>query len=196
MSYELPTSLQIGEQSYHIRNNADYRMILDCFSCLEDAELTKEERIIGCLMIFYEDINDIEDVDAVFGDDVEEAVKRMFWFFNCEDEAIAHNHSNHVLVDWNKDSQIISAAINKVAGREIRTEPYIHWWTFMGYYMGIGECLFSTVIGIRDKIVNGKKLEKYESKFRNENPQYFIWNSKTVEQQEAEDWVKSVWNAS
>lgn len=196
MRYELPTVLQIGEQSYQIRNRADFRMVLDCFSCLEDTELTKEERIIGCLMIFYEDLNTVEDVDKVFGDDVEEAVKKMFWFFNCEDEAVEHRHSNHVLVDWDKDSQLISAAINKVAGKEIRTEPYLHWWTFMGYYMGIGECLFSTVVNIRDKIVNGRKLEKYESKFRAENPQYFTWNSKTVEQQEAEDWVRSVWNAS
>ena len=72
---------------------------------------------------------------------------------------------------------------------------YIHWWTFMGYYMSIGECLYSTILSIRDKILNGKKLEKYEREFKLRNPQYFVWNSKTTEQQEADAWLKTVWNS-
>ena len=193
MSYELPTSLQIGEQSFAIRNDGDFRMVIDCFSCLEDEELTKEERIIGSLCIFYKDINCMDDLSNF--EDVNDAVKQMFWFFNCGDASMDKGSSNHVLVDWNNDSQIICAAVNKVAGKEVRTEQYIHWWTFMGYYMGIGESLFSTVISIRSKMMKGEKLEKYESKFKRENPQYFVWNSKTVEQKEADAWVKSVWNA-
>lgn len=64
----------------------------------------------------------------------------------------------------------------------------------MGYYMSIGEGSLSTIVSIRDKIMTGKKLEKYESKFKRDNPQYFNWNKNTVEQKEAEDWVKDIWN--
>ena len=194
MSYSIPTELQIGGQSYHIRKDGDFRMVLDCFSCLEDTELTKQERVMGSLMIFYDGMNTIEDLDAL-EDNLEEAVNKMFWFFNCADGPRLEKQNNHKLIDWEQDSQLICAAVNKVAGTEIRVEPYVHWWTFMGYYMSIGESLFSTVVGIRDKIVKSKKLEKYEKEFKNNNPQYFVWNSKTLEQQEAEDWVKSVWNA-
>ena len=65
----------------------------------------------------------------------------------------------------------------------------------MGYYTAIGECPLSTVIHIRDKIVTGKKLEKYERNFRNSNPQYFTWNSKTIEEKEADRLVRELWNA-
>ena len=176
-------------------------MVLDCFSCLEDEELTKEERIIGSLCIFYggketgNHILSISDLDEKFGNNLPEAVNEMFLFFNCGDNSMDRGSSRHVLVDWDKDSQLICAAVNKVANKEVRTEEYIHWWTFMGYYMGIGESLFSTVLTIRDKMTKGEKLEKYESKFKRDNPQYFVWNSKTVEQREADEWVKQVWNA-
>ena len=65
----------------------------------------------------------------------------------------------------------------------------------MGYYMSIGESLYSTIISIRDKIMNGKKLEKHEIDFKTKNPQYFMWNSKTLEEREAEQWVSNVWNS-
>ncbi len=53
---------------------------------------------------------------------------------------------------------MIVPAVNKVAGKEIRTVPYMHWWTFFGYFMESGECLFNTVVGIRSKKAKGEKL--------------------------------------
>lgn len=46
---------------------------------------------------------------------------------------------------------------------------YIHWWTFLGYFNEIGEGLFSTVINIRQKKNKGKKFEKYEQDFYQNN---------------------------
>ena len=64
----------------------------------------------------------------------------------------------------------------------------------MGYFTAIGESPISTIIGIRDKIVSGKKLEKYERQYRMKNPQYFTWNSKTVEENEADKLVRELWD--
>ena len=99
-------------------------------------------------------------------------------------------------IDWEKDSQLISSAINKVAGQEIRAVPYIHWWTFMGYFSAIGESPLSTVLSIRNKLVKGKKLEKWEREFRMSSPQYFKWNSKSLEQRQADREILSLWNNS
>lgn len=189
--YELPTEIEIAGRPYHIRNRGDYRMILDVFSVLEDPELDGSERIISALIIFYEDLNEVEDVLAL--PDMEEAVKKMYDFFNA---GKPENNSGpkRKLVDWEGDTAIIVSAINNVAGFEVRAVDYMHWWTFLSYYMSIGECILSTVVGIRDKIVRGKSLEKWEREYKRDNPQYFIWNSRTVEDIEAEEWVKSVWN--
>ena len=118
----------------------------------------------------------------------------MYKFFNCGGEDTVGAKVPYKLIDWEKDSQIISSAINKVANTEIRSVPYVHWWTFMGYFSSIGKSLLSTVIEIREKILKGKKLEKYEREFRRDNPKYFIWNHKSVEEQEADRTIMDLWN--
>ncbi|MBO6253087.1 MAG: hypothetical protein J6O49_05475 [Bacteroidaceae bacterium] len=192
--FDIPVSIQIGEQQLNIRNKGDYRMVLDCFAALNDTELEKEERVYCALIIFYEDFNDLEDLaHCTF---LNEAVKKMYWFFNCgEDKGVGAN-KHRKLIDWEGDSQLIASAINKVANTEIRMAPYIHWWTFMGYYLAIGESPLAMIVGIRSKIMEGKKLEKYETKFKNDNPQYFMWDSKSVEEKEAEKAILSLWNSN
>lgn len=191
--FDIPISLQCGKESLNIRNKGDYRMVLDCFAALNDVEFTSEERVYCALIIFYEDFNSLEDLSKF--PYLNEAVKQMYWFFNCGDDKGVGANKHHKLIDWEGDSQLIASAVNKVAGTEIRLAPYIHWWTFMGYYLAIGESPLSTIVGIRSKISEGKKLEKYESKFKHDNPQYFIWDSKSIEEKEAEEAIMSLWNS-
>lgn len=189
--YNIPTSIDIDGRKYRIRNDGDYRVILDCFQALADIELTAQERLLAALIIFYQDFNTIEDIDS---NDVEKLVSEMYNFFNCGSETVG-TQSSKKLIDWKQDEQLICSAINKVANKEIRLEPYIHWWTFMGYFTAIGESPISTIIHIRDKIVRGKSLEKHEREYRFHNPQYFTWNSKTVEENEADKLVREIWDS-
>lgn len=190
--YELPTEIMIEECPYNIRNRGDYRVILDIFSVLDDEELDQKERVISALIIFYEDFNDVEDVLSF--PYLEEATTQMYNFFNGDKAKADKVKEARKLIDWEGDSALICSAINKVAGKEIRSEPYIHWWTFLSYYMSVGESVLSTVISIRDKTINSKKLEKWEQEYKRENPQYFRWKYKTTEEVDAENWLKSVWN--
>lgn len=191
--YTLPNSITIDDTEYAIRNNGDYRTILDCFSALEDIELPQQYRIYSALIIFYDGINSVDDVENKLGENVEEAVNKMFDFFNCGQENVGMQ-VNYKLIDWEQDSQIISAAINNVARREIRSEPYLHWWTFMGYYCSIDESILSTVVNIRDKIVKRKRLEKHEREFKKNNPQYFNWRAEDIQKQENDKLAFSMWN--
>jgi len=194
--YDIPISITLKDKVYNIRNKGDYRLVLDCFQALNDIELTEDERIIACLMIFYEDFNTVEDVFALNEDDtLQLAVSEMYKFFNCGEAESPGAKMNYRLIDWDKDSQIICSAINNVAGKEIRMEPYIHWWSFMGYYIAVGRSTLAEVVSIREKIVKGKKLEKYEREFKNSNPQYFNWNHKTLQDQEDEAYIRQLWNS-
>ena len=190
--YEIPTTVLIEGQSYAIRNKGDFRMVLDCFIALNDTELSEQERILSAIIIFFDGFTDVEDVEQF--ESIEEAVKQMYIFFNCGREDTGQRELPK-LIDWKTDSQLIASAINKVAGMEIRAEKYIHWWTFMGYYMAVGQSALSTVVGIRYKMLKGKKLEKYEKQFKADNPQYFVWDSRTTEEKELDELVKSLWNS-
>lgn len=192
--YELPTNIIIKDKYYAIRNKGDYRMVLDCFNALNDVELSETERLIACLIIFFEDFNEIESVLALEEDVFTSLVEQMFMFFNCGDDKPVAAETNYKAIDWDKDSQLICAAINNVAKVEIRGIEYCHWWTFMGYFCSVGESALSTVVSIRSKILKGKKLEKYEQEFRRDNPQYFVWDSRTLKQKEDDELLSQIWN--
>lgn len=192
--YELPTSVMIQEQSFAIRNNGDYRMVLDCFNVLNDLELNEMEKLYACLIIFYEDINSLEDIDKF--PDMEEAIEKMYNFFDGDIPKVENQPpKNYRLVDWEGDAMLISSAVNQVAGKEVRAEKYVHWWTFLGYYMAIGDCALANVVAIRYKIATGKPLDKSDKKFRLENPQYFTFDVRTIEQQREDAYVRSLWNS-
>ena len=188
--YEIPTTITVNEQEYPIRCNGDYRMVLDCFSCLNDVELTEQERGIACLMIFYEDFNEIEDFAGIPSETITELTQKMYKFFECEENPV--HTTPFKLLDWKKDSQLIASAVNKVAQTEVRSVEYMHWWTFMGYFSEVGESVLSLVVGIRNKIKRNKKLEKYEAEFKKNNPHYFIWDSQTTEEKSEEELIKSI----
>lgn len=189
--YTLPTSIEINGTPFKITDNGDFRMVFSCFTILNSLELSETERVLGALLTFYEDFPDFESI--VMWEDKEEAVKKMYEFFNCGDD-IQSNTSNLKLIDWDKDATLICSAVNTVANKEIRAEEYLHWWTFVSYYMGIGECALSNIINIRYKRAKGKKLEKYERQFINENPQYFKIDTRSNEEKEMDAYFRSLWD--
>ena len=89
-------------------------------------------------------------------------------------------------MDWEQDEAIMFPAINKVAGFETRSAEYIHWWTFMGYYMEISEGVFSNVLNLRMKKAKGKKLEKWEREFWNSNRDICTLKTKLSSEEQAE----------
>lgn len=189
--YELPVTVEICGNEYRIRNDADYRVILDCIAIYQDSSLSTLEKTIGALTMFYDCIEDEDDVLSAFGD-INEAVTAMMKFISV-DEDVGHK-VQHKLIDWVQDEKLIVSAVNSVAKTEIRALPYLHWWTFMAHYMAIGECPLSMIVGIRDKITKGKKLEKHEQEFRRNNPQHFTWRTRSAEDENAEKQINDLWN--
>ena len=190
--YDLPTFVTIDEKDYNVRNKADYRTILGVIAACEDVELTPEERVLTSLIIFYEDIDSIDSVFETFqtSEKIEDAIDQMMRFIGCYNDDIGYK-TQYKVIDWVQDEQLIVSAINNVARTEIRALEYLHWWTFIGYYMAIGESPLATIVGIRDKIAKHKKLEDFEKEFKRENPQYFRWKSDEVQ---AQNILEQIWN--
>ena len=64
---------------------------------------------------------------------------------------------------------MIAAQINQVAGREVRQEEFLHWWTFLGYFHAIGPGPFAQVVAIREKQRTGRPLDEAEQEFYRKN---------------------------
>lgn len=162
IGWELPTSIDIDGTSFKIRT--DYRVILDILAMCQDPDLPEEAKAQGVLEILYEDYEKVLSLDK---EHLKEALSKANAFIDCgmNDDGTKKPR----LMDWEGDAPILVPAINAVAGKEVRAEPYIHWWTFMGWYMEIHEGLFSQVLSIRQKKSKGKKLEKHEMEFYRSN---------------------------
>lgn len=176
----LPVSAEVGGVEYDIRS--DYRAALDLCAALSDPELDGQERAAVALEIFY------PDAAAIPPEHYEEAVAQCLRFLSggVEEEP----RPGPRLVDWSQDFPYIAAPINRVMGQEIRSAEYLHWWTFLAAYYEIGECTFSQIVSIRDKLARGKALDKSERAWYARNRHLVDFKRKYTEREEA---VLSPW---
>ncbi len=179
--YDLPKSAVIGGVEYEIRS--DYRAILDIIKVMSDREIDDEERTLLVLSVFYPEF------DEMPVEDFQEAVDYVFWFVGGGRES---GRRKPKLMDWEQDFQLIAAPVNRVLGYEVREVEYLHWWSFLSAYYEIGECLFAQVVSIRSKRSSGKKLDKADQKFYQENREMVDFERHvTSEENEALDvWTK------
>lgn len=174
----LPTGLDVGGASYPIET--DYRNILVFLSACSDPDLSAAEKLEILMKRLYRD-----GFDQIPQEHLEEAILQAKWFVDCGQEDDDKKPSRKVM-DWEQDEPILFPAINKVAGMETRAAPYIHWWTFSGYFMEIEEGTFFTVLGIRQKRAKGKKLEKWEQEFYRNNRRLCDIRKRYTEEEQAE----------
>jgi hypothetical protein len=157
--WELSKALNIGGRDFPIRY--DFRAVLDILNAYADPELDESEKTEVMLTIMFPNFKDIP------VSHYSEAIARACEFIDCGQKPECKNSPR--LIDWEQDAKLIIPAINNAAKCEVRALPELHWWTFFGYYMSIGESLLSTVIRIRKKKAGGKKLDKWEEEFLRDN---------------------------
>lgn len=173
--WELPYSININGTDWAIRT--DFRAILDILIALQNPDYEDDEKLIISLTIFYPEFENMA------GDDYIKAYEEMREFI---DMGIEDEHQSPRTMDWEQDAALIIPAINKVIGHEVRAVSNMHWWTFLGAYMEIGEGAFATIVSIRQKKAKGKKLEKWEREFYKENKSRIDFKNKYTEQEQAE----------
>lgn len=175
-AWELPTSLIVDSKEWDIRY--DFRAVLDILKYFQDPEYEQDEKEMICLDILYIDFANMP--YTLYEEALEKAVEFI-------DMGIKDDSKNQLKVmDWEQDAPLITSAINGVLRTEIRSPQPLHWWTFLGAYMEIRESLFSDILSIRHKKAKGKKLEKWEEEFYEENKSLIILKDRKSERSQEE----------
>ncbi len=153
--WQLPRSASLGGRDYPHRS--DYRQILKLMGVLDDPQTPPLLRWYTALAYFY-----TEPIPEAL---TQQAMTYLgeFLTMGCS------SRPGPRLLDWQQDAPAILSDINRVAGREIRELEYLHWWSFLGYFHGIGQGQLSLRLTIRDKLRRGKKLEQWEQEYYREN---------------------------
>lgn len=159
MSYfSLPTTLTVGDREWEIRT--DFRDVLNVLSAFDDPNLESQEKVYVCLLVMYRDFDEMP--ESLYS----EALEAVMGFIDYNSGDKSHGPRT---MDWEQDAPILFPAVNKVAGCEVRSMEYLHWWTFMGFFMEIQEGVYSTVLSLRSKKNRHKKMEKWEREWWQEN---------------------------
>lgn len=176
MITDLPYSLNVGGREYDI--NCDFRDVINALCAYGDPELNNRQRAYILIHNLY-----VKD-EEIPPDKLNEAMEQACWFIDCG-KKYEKKENTARLMDWEQDYNIIVSAVNKSANvLDVRELPFLHWWTFMGYLEERGECTFSSVVEIRDKLTKGKKLEKYEREYLNSNREQVILKDKFSEDEQ------------
>lgn len=149
---------ELGGVRYAIRT--DYRDVLELLRWLggsADPALDEGERWYVAMRLFYPDFA---------------AMPQEIWpqatQFLAEFLAAGHRENTRhgaPLMDWQQDAALIASGVSRAAGQDVRTLPYLHWWSFLAWFDAIGEGSFATVVGIRDKLRRGRRLDGWELEY-------------------------------
>lgn len=173
--FDLPTALDVNGVAYDI--DSDYRAVLRVLFAFENPDLEQSEKLELLLENVY------IDVDAIPAQDLQAAVEAAMEFIDAGQESDGKSARS---MDWEQDAPLLFPAVNKVAGCEVRGVPYLHWWTFTGYFMEIRDSIFSSVLSLRQKRNERKKLEKQEQEFWRKNKRICVLRRRETEAEKAE----------
>lgn len=180
----LPKSLVIDDAEYDI--DSDYRTALLIMQMYNDRALSALNAQLTMLNILFTTIPEGESEPVtIIPNNIDEATKQAMWFLNIgnNDDNNGDVKSIKRTIDYKQDEQMLFSAVNAVYTRDVRSEKYMHWWTFYGLCQAIdGESLISFIMSIRNKLFNGKKLEKHENEFYKENKNLIIIKGEDTEE--------------
>lgn len=169
--WTLPKTAVIGGVEYTL--NTDFRDMLEIIEVLTSDKSPIQIRWEIASRLFYDCAIPLEHHN--------EAMQFLIEFMSYGESQ--ESKSGKKLIDWTQDATTIIGDVNKVAGFDVRSAPYIHWWTFLSYFNGIGEGQLSTLVSIRAKLQKGKRLEKWEQEYYSEHRAQVDFRSKEEEKE-------------
>lgn len=156
----LPASLEVCGTKYKI--NADFLNVFRIFEAFDDERLSGYSKMKICIMRLY--------TDEIPREMYNEAYSKACWFLDGGGAYRSAKKESVRLVDFEQDETMLFAAVNAAAHTEVRACEFLHWWTFLSYYISLPpDSLYAQVINIRSKNSKKKPLEKWEKEFYKAN---------------------------
>lgn len=149
--------------------NSDFRIGIQMFQALSDAELSEMEQIYkACELLFYVDgVEQFPDMQTM-----QEGVQ---WFLSgwYTDNPVEDKKESRKDMDYDVDQWRIFSAFLTQFGINLN-EADMHFWVFMGLLSTLEECAFTRIVDIRTKKIDPKMKPSDKEELRKVKERYAL----------------------
>lgn len=134
---KLPQSVNIG--GFEVRINSDFRASITFEEILKNPKLSDEQMFNKALSIYY---GEDKEIKQVINSNIEEAIKKMIWFYRCGKEAKEDTESKAKQVDiysFEHDAEKIYSAFLDQYRIDLQEIEHLHWWKFKALFGALKE---------------------------------------------------------
>lgn len=168
----LPTSVEVDNKEYKI--NSDFRASMLFEMMMSDEELDKEEKIINALQLYY----------PVIPANINEAVKKIMWFYGCGKDNKKHkgieNTVNEQIYSYEYDDSYIYSAFLTQYNIDLQDIEYLHWWKFKAMFKALkDDNMIVKIMGYRSLDLNTIKDKEQKANYRKLKKIYELPKNKT-----------------
>lgn len=160
---KLPHHVIIDGVKYSI--NHDFRTSIKFELLIQESELSKKDKIIKILNLYYNDIPK----------NINKAIDKILWFYLCgkdTGEKSTNNEETQSLgitqraYSFSYDKDYIFSAFYQIYGIDL-SKTDMHWWKFKALFKGLtDDCLFSKIMYYRTVEINSKMSKDYQQRLR------------------------------
>ena len=182
----LPSSVKIDSTEYEI--NSDFRTSVLFSLLMEDDNLSKEEKVLQALNLYY----------PVVPDNSEEAIKQIKWFYSCGklDNPIGNKKartSSKKVFDFEVDANYIYSAFMSQYNIDLQDIEQLHWWKFKALLEGLKEDnKLSKIIEYRSVDLSKIKDKEQRKFYKDMQKQYSLNKESKEDLKLLEEWNKKL----
>lgn len=172
----------VKEKIGNIKINTDFRISILFELLMQDNTVSKKEKILQSLQLYYPDLDKIKDFDK--------AIQDMLWFYRCGKELADSKENNNVernkqIYSYEFDDDKIYSAFMEQYNIDLQDIKYLHWWKFKALFNALSEnTQFVKIMGYRAMNVNEIKDKKMKKKYRKLQKMYALPDMRTEEEKE------------
>lgn len=172
----------VKEKIGNIKINTDFRISILFELLMQDNTVSKKEKILQSLQLYYPDLDKIKDFDK--------AIQDMLWFYRCGKELADSKENNNVernkqIYSYEFDDGKIYSAFMEQYNIDLQDIKYLHWWKFKALFNALSEnTQFVKIMGYRAMNVNEIKDKKMKKQYRKLQKMYALPDMRTEEEKE------------
>lgn len=172
----------VKEKIGNIKINTDFRISILFELLMQDNTVSKKEKILQSLQLYYPDLDKIKDFDK--------AIQDMLWFYRCGKELADSKENNNVernkqIYSYEFDDDKIYSAFMEQYNIDLQDIDYLHWWKFKALFNALSEkTQFVKIMGYRAMNVNEIKDKKMKKQYRKLQKMYALPDMRTEEEKE------------